>query len=158
MLFRSGSNVVNLGQLFGVLLSLLLLSSKLSLERGVRLLRALDGALDHALDVAEREGLSTLEALDRLLGDATGLTATTSLAGAVRRQPFSVILLDEFEKAHRNVWDVFLQVFDDGRLTDRLGNTANFRHAIILLTSNLGAAIPGVRIGFVGDQIGRAHV
>ena len=57
----------------------------------------------------------------------------------VRKQPFSVVLLDEFEKAHPNVWDLFLQVFDDGRLTDAMGQTADFRHCIIILTSNLGA-------------------
>jgi ATP-dependent Clp protease ATP-binding subunit ClpC len=65
-----------------------------------------------------------------------------------------VILLDEFEKAHPRVWDLFLQVFDDGRLTDPAGHTADFRHAIVILTSNLGgqaAARPG--LGF--DQDGR---
>ena len=60
----------------------------------------------------------------------------------VRKQPFSVLLLDEFEKAHANVWDVFLQVFDDGRLTDRNGRTVDLRHCVIILTSNLGSAIP----------------
>ena len=49
------------------------------------------------------------------------------------------MLLDEFEKAHANVWDLFLQVFDDGRLTDASGHTVDFRHTIIILTSNLGA-------------------
>ena len=57
----------------------------------------------------------------------------------MRRQPFSVILLDEFEKAHFNAWDLFLQVFDDGRLTDATGRVADFRHCIICLTSNLGS-------------------
>ena len=57
----------------------------------------------------------------------------------VRKQPFSVVLLDEFEKAHANVWDLFLQVFDDGRLTDQLGHVGDFRHCIIILTTNLGA-------------------
>ena len=57
----------------------------------------------------------------------------------MRKQPFSVVLLDEFEKAHANVWDLFLQVFDDGRLTDAGGQEADFRHCIIILTTNLGA-------------------
>ena len=57
----------------------------------------------------------------------------------MRKQPFSVVLLDEFEKAHANVWDLFLQVFDDGRLTDSLGHVADFRHCMIILTTNLGA-------------------
>ncbi|HMV50470.1 MAG TPA: AAA family ATPase, partial [Blastocatellia bacterium] len=73
----------------------------------------------------------------------------------IRRQPFSVVLLDEFEKAETNVWDLFLQVFDDGRLTDRRGNTADFRHCIIIMTSNLGAAIPhGASVGFTQDSSG----
>ena len=49
-------------------------------------------------------------------------------------QPFSVVLLDEFEKAHPRIWDVFLQVFDDARLTDRRGATADFRHAVVIMT------------------------
>jgi ATP-dependent Clp protease ATP-binding subunit ClpC len=73
----------------------------------------------------------------------------TSLAARVRKQPFSVILLDEFEKAHPRVWDLFLQVFDDGRLTDSLGRTTDFRHSLILLTSNLGSHAPaGGSVGF----------
>ena len=62
-----------------------------------------------------------------------------SLINRVRKQPFSVVLLDEFEKAHAQVWDLFLQVFDDGRLTDSLGHVADFRHCLIILTTNLGA-------------------
>ncbi len=64
---------------------------------------------------------------------------TESLIHRVRKQPFSVVLLDEFEKAHPRIWDLFLQVFDDGRLTDTLGQVADFRHCLIILTSNLGA-------------------
>jgi ATP-dependent Clp protease ATP-binding subunit ClpC len=72
-----------------------------------------------------------------------------SLASQIRQQPFSVVLLDEFEKADSSTWDLFLQVFDDGRLTDTAGNTADFRHAIIILTSNLGARVAqGVPLGF----------
>jgi ATP-dependent Clp protease ATP-binding subunit ClpC len=62
-----------------------------------------------------------------------------SLINRVRKQPFSVVLLDEFEKAHAAIWDLFLQVFDDGRLTDAAGQVADFRHCIIILTTNLGA-------------------
>ena len=64
---------------------------------------------------------------------------TDSLINRVRKQPFSIILLDEFEKAHVAIWDLFLQVFDDGRLTDAMGHVADFRHCIIILTTNLGA-------------------
>lgn len=61
------------------------------------------------------------------------------LTEAVRRKPYSVILLDEIEKAHPRVFDLFLQVLDDGRLTDSQGRTVNFRNTVIIMTSNLGA-------------------
>ncbi len=62
------------------------------------------------------------------------------LTEAVRRRPYSVILLDEVEKAHPDVFDLLLQVLDDGRLTDGQGRTADFRNTILILTSNLGAS------------------
>ena len=68
------------------------------------------------LDMSEYQ---TPESLERLLGDATRQEEAAPLIAQVRKQPFSVLLLDEFEKAHAQIWDVFLQVFDDGRLTDR---------------------------------------
>src|SRR5690606_28342404 len=61
------------------------------------------------------------------------------LTEAVRRRPYSVILLDEVEKAHPEVFDVLLQVLDDGRLTDGQGHTVDFRNTILILTSNLGS-------------------
>ena len=61
------------------------------------------------------------------------------LTEAVRRRPYSVVLLDEVEKAHQDVFDVLLQVLDDGRLTDGQGRTVDFRNAILILTSNLGS-------------------
>lgn len=61
------------------------------------------------------------------------------LTEAVRRRPYSVVLLDEVEKAHPEVFDILLQVFDDGRLTDGQGRTVDFRNVIIVLTSNLGS-------------------
>ncbi len=62
------------------------------------------------------------------------------LTEAVRRRPYTVVLLDEVEKAHPEVFDVLLQVLDDGRLTDGQGRTVDFRNAILVLTSNLGSA------------------
>ena len=62
------------------------------------------------------------------------------LTEAVRRHPYSVILLDEIEKAHRDVLNVLLQVMDDGRLTDSKGRTVNFRNSVIIMTSNLGSS------------------
>jgi ATP-dependent Clp protease ATP-binding subunit ClpB len=61
------------------------------------------------------------------------------LTEAVRRRPYTVVLLDEVEKAHPEVFDVLLQVLDDGRLTDGQGRTVDFRNAILVLTSNLGS-------------------
>jgi ATP-dependent Clp protease ATP-binding subunit ClpC len=61
------------------------------------------------------------------------------LTERVRRTPYSVILLDEIEKAHADVYNILLQVFEDGQLTDGLGNTVDFRNAIVIMTSNLGA-------------------
>ena len=63
------------------------------------------------------------------------------LTEAVRRRPYSVVLLDEVEKAHQDVFDVLLQVLDDGRLTDGQGRTVDFRNAILILTSNLGSQL-----------------
>ena len=63
------------------------------------------------------------------------------LTERVRRTPYSVILLDEIEKAHPDVYNILLQVFEDGQLTDGLGNTVDFRNTIIILTSNLGARL-----------------
>ncbi len=98
------------------------------------------------IDMSE---LQTGSGLGRLIGEHEEVAGQTALVNQIRRQPFSVILLDEFEKADASVWDLFLQVFDDGRLTDRRGYTADFRHSIIILTSNLGAAIPhGTSVGF----------
>ena len=92
------------------------------------------------------------ESLERILGDS-GRASAGSLVDLIRKQPFSVVLLDEFEKANSRIWDLFLQVFDDGRLTDRGGITADFRHAIIIMTSNLGGTVPsGASLGFSPDS------
>jgi ATP-dependent Clp protease ATP-binding subunit ClpB len=63
------------------------------------------------------------------------------LTESVRRRPYSVVLLDEVEKAHPDVFDVLLQVLDDGRLTDGQGRTVDFRNTILILTSNIGSQI-----------------
>ncbi len=72
------------------------------------------------------------------------------LTERVRRAPYSVILLDEIEKAHPDVYNILLQVFEDGQLTDGLGNTVDFRNTIIILTSNIGARYlqKGQTLGF----------
>ena len=89
------------------------------------------------LDMSE---FQTYESMSKILGQSTAAhTETDSLISRVRKQPFSVILLDEFEKSHPSIWDLFLQAFDEGRLTDAMGQVANLRHCLIIMTSNLGA-------------------
>ncbi len=74
----------------------------------------------------------------------------------VKRAPYSVILLDEIEKAHPDVYNILLQVFEDGQLTDGLGNTVDFKNTIIIMTSNLGARFLDKRgqIGFSAPSAG----
>ncbi len=81
-------------------------------------------------------------AVSRLVGAPPGYVGYEQggqLTEAVRRRPYSVILLDEIEKAHPEVFDILLQVLDDGRLTDGQGRTVDFRNVILILTSNLGS-------------------
>lgn len=83
-------------------------------------------------------------AVSRLVGAPPGYVGHEEggqLTEAVRRKPYSVILLDEIEKAHPDVFNILLQVLDDGRLTDSKGRVVNFKNAIIIMTSNLGSEI-----------------
>jgi ATP-dependent Clp protease ATP-binding subunit ClpB len=80
--------------------------------------------------------------VSRLIGAPPGYVGYDEggqLTEAVRRQPYSVVLLDEIEKAHPEVFNVLLQVLDDGRLTDGQGRTVDLRNAVIIMTSNLGS-------------------
>ena len=80
----------------------------------------------------------------RLIGAPPGYVGYEEggqLTEAVRRRPYSVVLLDEIEKAHSDVFNILLQVLDDGRLTDNQGRTVNFKNAIIIMTSNIGSHI-----------------
>jgi ATP-dependent Clp protease ATP-binding subunit ClpB len=81
-------------------------------------------------------------AVSRLVGAPPGYVGYDEggqLTEAVRRRPYSVVLLDEVEKAHPEVFDILLQVLDDGRLTDGQGRTVDFRNTILILTSNIGS-------------------
>ncbi|MBM3922121.1 MAG: ATP-dependent chaperone ClpB [Sphingomonadales bacterium] len=81
-------------------------------------------------------------AVSRLVGAPPGYVGYEEggqLTEAVRRKPYSVVLLDEIEKAHPDVWNILLQVLDDGRLTDSKGRLVNFRNTIIIMTSNIGS-------------------
>lgn len=93
------------------------------------------------LDMSEYQ---TVNSLEKLIGSSSDLSEASSggiLTEAVKRKPFSLLLLDEIEKANKNVLNLFLQVFDDGRLTDNLGRTVDFTSTIIIATSNAGSKI-----------------
>ncbi|MBK8167285.1 MAG: AAA family ATPase [bacterium] len=99
------------------------------------------------LDMSEYNERGAAARLLRAQAQAGG--TGSPLVSRIRQRPFSVVLLDEFEKAAPDVWDLFLQVADDGRLTDDQGETVDFRHTIIILTSNLGARLAtGTGVGF----------
>jgi ATP-dependent Clp protease ATP-binding subunit ClpC len=91
----------------------------------------------------------------RLIGSPPGYVGYGDggqLTEPVRRRPYSVILLDEIEKAHPEVWNVLLQVLDDGRLTDGEGRTVDFTNSVVVMTSNLGAGQAKRRLGFTGGD------
>jgi ATP-dependent Clp protease ATP-binding subunit ClpB len=96
----------------------------------------------------------------RLIGSPPGYVGYEEggqLTEAVRRKPYSVILFDEIEKAHPDVFNVLLQVLDDGRLTDNKGRIANFKNTIIIMTSNLGSHLIQERFEAINDR-NRAQV
>jgi len=93
--------------------------------------------------------------VSRLVGAPPGYVGYDEggqLTEAVRRKPYSVVLLDEIEKAHSDVFNILLQVLDDGRLTDNKGRTVNFRNTIIIMTSNVGSHIVQEDIEKLGDE------
>ena len=98
--------------------------------------------------------------LARLLGAPPGYVGYEDegqLTGPVRTNPYSVILFDEIEKAHPDIFDIFLQIFDEGRLTDSRGRRVNFREAVIILTSNLGSSVvsdPSRHLGISFEKTG----
>lgn len=88
--------------------------------------------------------------VSRLIGAPPGYVGYDEggqLTEAVRRKPYSVVLLDEIEKAHPDVFNILLQVLDDGRLTDTKGRVVNFKNTIIIMTSNIGSALISERMG-----------
>ncbi|MEE0775511.1 MAG: ATP-dependent Clp protease ATP-binding subunit [Bacillota bacterium] len=96
--------------------------------------------------------------VSRLVGAPPGYVGHDEggqLTEAIRRNPYSVVLLDEIEKAHPEVFNILLQVLDDGRLTDSVGRTVDFRNAIIIMTSNVGAQnvySTNKSLGFLSDE------
>ena len=97
---------------------------------------------EHAMIRIDMSEYMEKHAVARLIGAPPGYVGYDQggyLTEQVRRKPYSVILLDEIEKAHPDVFNIFLQVFDDGRLTDGKGRTVDFRNTIIVMTSNMGS-------------------
>lgn len=93
--------------------------------------------------------------VSRLIGAPPGYVGYEEggrLTEQIRRKPYSVVLLDEIEKAHPEIFNVLLQVLDDGRLTDGKGRTVNFKNTIVIMTSNLGSEILQDRFGEITEQ------
>ncbi len=104
------------------------------------LARSLFGS-ERALIRVDMSEFQEAHSVSKLIGSPPGYVGYEQggrLTEAVRRQPFSVILLDEIEKAHSDIYNTFLQVLDDGRLTDGMGRTVDFRRTILIMTSNTG--------------------
>ena len=98
-----------------------------------------DDAMMTRIDMSEYQ---EKHAVSRLVGAPPGYVGYDEggqLTESVRRKPYSVVLLDEIEKAHPDVWNILLQVLDDGHLTDNKGRTVNFKNTIIIMTSNMGS-------------------
>lgn len=100
-----------------------------------------DESMMTRIDMSEYQEKHTVSRLVGAPPGYVGYDEGGQLTEAVRRKPYSVVLLDEIEKAHPDVWNVLLQVLDDGHLTDNKGRMVNFKNAIIIMTSNLGSHI-----------------
>ncbi|MBN1679826.1 MAG: ATP-dependent Clp protease ATP-binding subunit, partial [Anaerolineae bacterium] len=107
------------------------------------------------LDMSEFHDEHTVARLIGAPPGYKGMEQGGQLTEALRRKPYSVVLLDEIEKAAPEVFDIFLQVFDEGRLTDSQGSTVDARHAVWIMTSNIGTADVGKGLGFMAapDQL-----
>ena len=98
--------------------------------------------------------------VSRLIGSPPGYVGHEEggqLTEKVRRKPYSVVLFDEIEKAHEDVWNVLLQILDDGRITDSQGRTVDFKNTVIVMTSNIGAksiTAAGSKLGFSAEEQG----
>ena len=100
-----------------------------------------DDSMMTRIDMSEYQEKHTVSRLVGAPPGYVGYDEGGQLTEAVRRKPFSVVLLDEIEKAHPDVFNVLLQVLDDGRLTDNKGRVVNFKNTIIIMTSNMGSSI-----------------
>ncbi|MBI3139178.1 MAG: ATP-dependent chaperone ClpB [Sphingobacteriales bacterium] len=122
-----------------------------------------DESMMTRIDMSEYQEKHTVSRLVGAPPGYVGYEEGGQLTEAVRRKPYSVVLLDEIEKAHPDVWNVLLQVLDDGRLTDNKGRVVNFKNTIIIMTSNIGNhlimdAFEGVNEKDIESAMGKAKV
>ncbi len=129
-------------------------------ETAIALARALNGSMDYLIRIDMSEYMERFT-YSRFVGAAPGYVGymdTNQLTDKVRQNPFSIVLLDEIEKADSQLLNIFLQVFDAGRLTDARGNVVDFSHTTIIMTSNIGTSLfSRTQMGYQGDPQG-AHV
>lgn len=122
-----------------------------------------DESMMTRIDMSEYQEKHTVSRLVGAPPGYVGYDEGGQLTEAVRRKPYSVVLLDEIEKANPDVWNVLLQVLDDGRLTDNKGRVVNFKNTIIIMTSNIGShlimdAFENVKEKDIEDAAGKAKV
>lgn len=126
-------------------------------ESALALSRALYGSEDHLIRIDMSEYMEKFT-YSRFVGAAPGYVGymdSNQLTDKVRQNPYSIILLDEIEKADSQLMNIFLQVFDAGRLTDARGNVVDFSHATIIMTSNIGTSLfSRVNVGYQSDLDG----
>jgi ATP-dependent Clp protease ATP-binding subunit ClpC len=114
---------------------------------------------DNALVRFDMSEYMEKHSVSKLIGSPPGYVGHDEggqLTEKIKRNPYSVVLLDEFEKAHPDIFNILLQVFEDGHLTDGLGNRVNFKNAIVIMTSNIGARFIQKK-GSMGFQSADAH-
>jgi len=110
---------------------------------------------EHAMVRIDMSEYMEKHSVSRLIGAPPGYVGYDEggqLTEAIRRRPYSVVLLDEIEKAHNDVFNILLQVLDDGRLTDNKGRTVNFKNTIIIMTSNLGSHLIQERVSEINEE------
>ncbi len=110
---------------------------------------------EHAMIRIDMSEYMEKHSVSRLIGAPPGYVGYEEggqLTEAVRRRPYSVVLLDEIEKAHHDVYNIMLQVLDDGRLTDNQGRTVDFKNTIIIMTSNIGAGMIQEKMEIINEE------
>ncbi|MCP0887926.1 AAA family ATPase [Ligilactobacillus sp. WILCCON 0076] len=128
-------------------------------ETAKQLARELFGTEDSMIRFDMSEYMEKFS-VSKLIGSPPGYVGyeeAGQLTEQVRRHPYSLILLDEVEKAHPDVMHMFLQILDDGRLTDSQGRTVSFKDTIIIMTSNAGSGDSVINVGFGAETTGKTH-